>query len=326
MDIFKSTFSLIALTSLSLTSVPLVSGELIIESDFESVVNEDATPTSSPTVDYIFGTNYLEFWQTHDSGTSIVSSCNDKGAYEGNQFWHLQFQIGYFDPCLGTTTTSVNTHSNIGDDFVYPEGVQNRVILEEAVTSDTLIVRFYFRTTGDWTSRNPTDGGGGLKFIRVFGNGSFGDSAAALIKIRNDDDSTDPTWNLFDPSSAPYNHYHHAGVDVQDGEWHSIVFKVTLNNTTGANGNITSTFWIDDWDMLNAGHSQTITAQVFGDRFKIIELFANWSADYAEYPMGIDIDKLEVWDGSPNPRPAAPVLHVSDLRGSPWASTYNNSL
>jgi hypothetical protein len=308
MNIFKSIYSLMVLISISLTSLPLVSGELIIESDYESTLITDAYPTSAPTSDYIFGTSHLEFWEAHDRGTSIISNCDGKGPYEGNQYWHLQFQVNYHDPCLGTTTTSVNTHSNIGDNFTYPQGTQNRVILEDAVTSNTMIVRFYFRTTGDWTSRNNTDGGGGLKFIRVFGNGGYGDSAAALIKIKNDGDSTDPTWNLYDPSGAPYNHYHYAGVDVQDGNWHSIVYKVTLNNTTGSNDNITSTFWIDDWDMRRAGHSQTLTAPSFGSRFKIIELFANWSADQAEYPMGIDVDKLEVWNGSPNPPPSAPVL------------------
>jgi hypothetical protein len=300
MKVHKSRNSLLALILSSFTSSPLFSGDLIIESGFENALHSDVTSTSAPADDYIFGTNYLTYWRTHDRGTSIISSCNGQGAYEGNQYWHLQFQEEYYDPCLGTTTVSVNTHSNIGGDFAYPEGSQNRVILEEVVTSNTMVVRFYFRTTGDWTSSNDIDGGGGLKFIRVFGNGGWGDSAAALIKIKNDEDSTDPTWNLYDPSGPPFSHYNFAGVDVQDGNWHSIVYKVTINNATGDTGNITSTFWIDDWNMAGGGLSQTITASKFGDRFKIIELFANWSADQAEYPMGIDIDKLEVWNGLPD--------------------------
>ncbi|MCG7985949.1 MAG: hypothetical protein JAZ20_14595 [Candidatus Thiodiazotropha weberae] len=308
MNSYRWIYRFIALISISLASLPLVSGEMIIESGFEGTMHTDVSATSAPADNYLFGSNHLAFWETHDRGSSILSNCDGLRAYEGTNYWHLQFQENYFDPCLGTTTVSVNAHSNIGESFVYPQGTQNRVVLEDAVTSNTMIVRFYFRTTGDWTSRNNTDGGGGLKFIRVFGNGSFGDNAAALIKIRNDGDSTNPTWNLYDPSAPPFNHYHFAGVDVQDGRWHSIVFKVTINNTTGSAGNITSTFWVDDWDMRGSGHTQLITAPDFGSKFKIIELFANWSADQAEYPMGIDIDKVEVWNGSPNPPPSAPLL------------------
>ncbi|MEW8627044.1 MAG: hypothetical protein AB2551_14925 [Candidatus Thiodiazotropha sp.] len=326
MKLTKSFCSLFLLVSTSLSGLPLVAGELLIESDFENPLHSDVPATSAPADNYIFGTNHLAFWDMHVKGTGIISSCDGKGPYEGNQYWHLQFQEGYYDPCLGTTTVSVNTHSNIGQDFAYPQGTQNRVVLEEAATSDTLTVRFYFRTTGDWTSNNDTDGGEGLKFIRVFGNGGYGDRAAALIKLKNDNDSLDPTWNLYDPGSPPYNHLHFAGVDVQDGDWHSIVFKVTRNNATGDSGNITSTFWIDDWDMSGEGISQTITAPIFGNRFKNIELFANWSADQAEYPMGIDIDKLEVWDGVPDSAPYSYTILNPRLKSSAVVSLADNNV
>ncbi len=296
--ISNSIFKKIVLVTLILFNVNLIFAELVIESGFEGFNNQSGL--MAPADNYLFGTNYLSFWETHDAGTSILSQCGGLGAYEGSYYWHLQFYTGATDPCLGTTPTSVNSHSNIGEDYLYPQGTQNRVNLQDVITSDTMVVRFYFRTTGDWTSNNPTDAGGGLKFIRVFGTGGTGDPAAALLKLNNDGDDTDSEWKLFDPSGTSWtdiNNPHTVNIDVQDGEWHSVVFKVTRNDDQG---NLTVTFWVDDWNMQGEGITENIVSPDFGGGFNLIELFANWSANYPDFPMGIDIDKVEVWNGLPD--------------------------
>jgi hypothetical protein len=172
-----------------------------------------------------------------------------------------------------------------------------------------MTVRFSFRLTGDWTSANDAaDNGGGLKFIRVNGNGRVGDEAGALIKLRLDGDSTDPRWNLYDPGTHR-NTYFRTGVNIKDGNWHTMSFRVVLNNTSNSSNNVTMTFWVDDWNMQGQGQSHTVTCSNFGTGFYSNELFTNWSASTPVNPMGMDLDNLEVWDGLPFPPPSPPTLN-----------------
>jgi hypothetical protein len=281
-------------------------GTLIIDSSFEEVTG--LTGSQEPVDNYIFATSYESYWLAHIAGTEVISNCDGRRAYDGNYYWHLNFYTGATDPCLGTRPTSVNSHSNVGVDRAYPTGAQYQRDLTQATLSDTITIRFYFRVTGNWTSSNGTDGGGGLKFIRVYGNGPSGDNSAALLKYRNDGDSTDPRWYVYDPGRSPHYSNVSTGINTQDGEWHSIAYKVRINNTNNTSGNIDTTFWVDDWNMRGPGYSTTITASTFGSDFRSIELFANWSADPVDDDMGIDIDKFEVWDGTPFPPPAPPTL------------------
>lgn len=273
----------------------IANANLVISAGFEEVNGESGV--NAPTDNYPFGTSYATFWDIHIAGTEVVSDCSGRTAFEGNHYWHLQFRSGHLDPCLGTIPTSVNSHSNIGQDFAYPMGTQNRTNLDEVITSDTMTIRFVFRTTGNWTATNPVDNGGGLKFIRVFGNGGWGDDAAALLKTLNDGDRQDSRWYVHNPA-GPHT-THDTGIDTQDGDWHSVVYAVHINNRTGSEDNITATFWIDDWEMSGPGYSETITSSAFGTNFRTIELFANWSANYPVDDMGLDIDQIEVWNGLP---------------------------
>ncbi|MEW8506768.1 MAG: hypothetical protein AB2598_08665 [Candidatus Thiodiazotropha sp.] len=295
-----------ALAGLLALSSASHAGTLVLEHGFENLTGQSGS--SAPTVNYPFGTSYLEYWNRHDAGTDVISNCEGRRAYEGSNYLHLQFRPGA-DPCLSQNAIYQNNYLQFGQNFNYPTGDQDRSEFQDTVTSNTMIVRFYFRLTGDWSASNDAaDNGGGLKFIRVNGNGRVGDEAGALIKLRLDGDSTDPRWNLYDPGTFR-NTYFRTGVNIKDGNWHSMSFKVVLNRTDNSTNNVTMTFWVDDWDMNGPGHSHTVTCSNFGTGFYSNELFTNWSASTPVNPMGMDLDKLEVWDGLPFPPPSPPQVY-----------------
>jgi hypothetical protein len=276
-------------------------GTLLASYDFGNPTGQSGT--YAPSENYPFSTGTLERWTNHTLRSEVITGCDGDGPYSGTHFYHHQFMMGYADPCLGTTTTStdMNSRCNIGMNLAYPLGSQDTFVLEGAAQTNTLVFRCRFRCTGNWTSQNNVvDSGGGLKFVRIFGDGGDGDSAAALLKLENDGDSTDPAWNLYDPV-PPHNFKFYSGIDVQDGEWHTVCFRAVRNADDGSEGNVTTTFWIDDWDMAGPGQSNTITCSLYGADFKYIELFANFSGTgaYPDYPISIDVDYIEVWDGMP---------------------------
>lgn len=292
-----------ALLTLSTTTF---AGTLVLSHGFENLTGQSGEYAQAE--NYPFGTDHLVFWNYHDDGTDIISNCEGRQAVDGENYLHVQFLPGAADPCLAQRATYGNNHLSFGQDFQYPRGLQERTKFDTAIESDTMTVRFHFRLTGDWTAtNNPVDAGGGLKFVRVFGNDgrSSSDQAAALIKLRLDGDSTDPRWNLYDPETFRST-YFRTGVNIKDGNWHTMSFKVKRNNNSNSTGNITMSFWVDDWDMNGPGYSHTITCSDFGTAFYVNELFPNWSAQIPVNPMGIDLDNLEVWDGLPFPPPSPP--------------------
>ncbi len=167
------------------------------------------------------------------------------------------------------------------------------------ITSNIQVVRFYFRTTGTWKTQIKTTGGnmGYLKFIRVYGSAGEGDDACAHLHL-SARDNTDTQFRFWDPGGRVWNIFN-SGVDLQDGDWHSVVFKVTRNNNTGATGNITMEAWFDDWGMTGDGHPTVTTSPTFGDNFQRTVFPGNWSATFPSTAMGIDIDNIEIWNGVP---------------------------
>jgi hypothetical protein len=129
---------------------------------------------------------------------------------------HLQFKPAAEDPCFQQPPTYPNNYLQMGLNFNYPEGDQNRTVFEEVFSTNTMVVRFSFRLTGDWTAANSNaDRGMGLKFIRVNGDGRTGDDSAALLKLRLDGDDPSPRWSIYDPSNDTTHHFD-PGVNIKD--------------------------------------------------------------------------------------------------------------
>lgn len=277
-------------------TVPSGGGTLVIDYGFEDFVAYDGN--NSPAPGYIFSTSSTTFWSRHINSTHVVQSSCDT-PYAGTYYHHTQWCTTVSDPCLGGTATYPNPYNQIGVNGTYPLGTKDTTDLDTAITSDTCLIRFYFRCSDDWTSaQTGIDGGGGLKFVRMYGNGGIGDDSTVLLKMRNDDDSTDPRLGIFDPSTSSTTMYS-TGINYQDGDWHSVVFKGTRNNDTNSANNATLSVWIDDWDMVGTPIEQTITCPLLGDAWGFIALGQNWSAMVPPNLMSMDVDKVEVWDGIP---------------------------
>ncbi len=119
--------------------------------------------------------------------------------------------------------------------------------------------------------------------------------------MQNNGDSIDPALNIFNPSGDPsFNNYFRSGINLQDGNWHSVVMRSVRNNNTNSTNNITVTVWFDDWNMEGVGHEQIITVPGADSNYSHIELCGNWSASYADELISMDIDKVEIWDGIPS--------------------------
>jgi hypothetical protein len=291
-----------------------IGGTRLLYNNFSVGVVEDPPYGEPPCSNYPFGTNHglpadhSAYWYRHIHSTSVISDCNGRSAYSGTHYFHKQWHTDSVDLCLEEAADYINSYIQTGSVFQYPTANQNLLELSSEMETNTLVTRFRFRLTDEWTSAQTTgntpetnlDYGGGLKFIRVFGDGGYGDRAAALLKLRNDGDSTDPGWYTYDPSLTTSNTRIHTGINIKDGNWHSIVFAVTMNNTTNAQGNITTRWWLDDWNAQGEPQeTRTFWAEEWGEGFHIVELFANWSACHPLTWIGIDIDDFELRDGEP---------------------------
>jgi hypothetical protein len=285
-----------------------IGGTRLLYNNFSAGVVETPSYGEPPCNNYPFGTNHDSYWDRQIHSTGVVSDCSGRTAYSGTHYFHKQWHTGAVDPCLGEAAAYVNSYLQAGIVTAYPTVNQDPLELSSQMETNTLVTRFRFRLTGEWSSAQSTgstpqthiDYGGGLKFIRVFGRGGSGDRAAALLKVRNDEDSTDPRWHTYDPSHGTSNTHIRTGINIKDGNWHSVVFAVTMNNTTNAQGNITTRWWLDDWNAQGEPQeTRTISATQWGDGFRYVELFANWSNSGIQDLIGIDIDELELRDGEP---------------------------
>jgi hypothetical protein len=288
--IFIAIFFTIATQSLA--------GTKIIDYGYEDWVGWDGD--NSPAPGYIHTTDYAVYWQDHMNSTLVVTENAYCGsAYEGSHYFHIQFNTAISDPCLGRTATTTNNKGSIGANGTYPLGSKDTTQFS-SITSNTITIRFYFRTSGDWTSNQATiDNGGGLKFIRLYAGDGAEDDSSILLKMTNDGDSTDPLLKYYNPSNYTLIDFR-SGVNFQDGGWHSIVLRVVRNNDTNSTDNITMTTWIDDWGMAGAGYSGTITVPDADNNYTHMELAGNWSVQSADELMSMDIDKFEIWDGLPD--------------------------
>jgi hypothetical protein len=280
-----------------LTPYASIAANKVIDYGFEDFSGYDGNNAPGP--GYIFSTSYQEYWQTHINSTHVISNCNGKTPYHGNYYFHAQFYTGAEDTCLGGVSSSVNTRGNIGVNLEYPLGLKDTTELRTDIKGNTLTIRLQFRVTGNWDSTNAAiDGGGGHKFIRVYGGDGSGDDSSAILKLLNDGDDSSPRMVFYLDSIG--NAYREVGVNWQDGNWHPIVLRITRNNDTNESQNVTMTVWVDDWDMQGDGVSVTGTAGDFGSAFSHIALASNWSAQYPTSLLGYDIDDIEVWDGEPD--------------------------
>lgn len=284
-------------------STPVWAATKLIDYGFE-----DWTGNADTTSGYLVSSSESGYWTIHKNVTEVFETgdCVDRAAHTGSYFWHQNYSTA--TSSCGSITGSAQGYNNIGYNAFYPSGSGDSTDLETDIDSNTGVVRFYFRTVGNWKTQVKTGGGnmGYLKFIRFWSTGGAADSAAAHLHLRVRD-NTNTTFFLADESGADFwGTQYTAGVDLIDGNWHSVVFKVVRNNDTQATGNVTKTVWFDDWDMTGDGTSRTVTEATFSNHFEKVSITGNWSATFPSTFMGIDIDDIEVWDGLPTAGSASP--------------------
>ena len=283
-----------------LISVPVFAGTKIIDYGFEDHTGEKGN--ASPGNGYIFGTSYEDYWRTHLSCVECISNGDPDAvgnAYEGTKYLHIEKYMGGTDDLLNDTCGSTNARANFGGgDYAYPTGTSDTTNIANAVKSNTITIRFYMRTTGSWKSgQGSIDSGGGHKFIRVYGGNGSGDDSSVILKLTYDGSDPTPRVVLWTDGNA----WKEVGVDWQDGNWHPWCFQVVRNNDTNSNNNVTANVWVDNWNMAGSPNAtDTGTAGDFGNRFHHVAFSSNWSAQYPLTFMGYDIDKFEVWDGTPS--------------------------
>lgn len=173
-------------------------------------------------------------------------------------------------------------------------------VLSDDIKSNTTTIRFKFRLTGHWKApeNSHMSQNGGQNFIGLYEEGGFEETSSAILKLLNGD-NINTRYSMINISPAQV-HYYETGIDLQDGNWHSVSFRVVRNNNSNQADNATVTVWWDDWDLSGNGQSLTVTIPDFGSRFHHIALGSNWSNRYANSDMGMDINTFEVWDGMPN--------------------------
>ena len=256
----------------------------------------------SPAVGWIFSQPAESYFYDNSDSTIVVgggSSCDDNRPYNGQYYYHTQFNTSRTDPCLGRTASSLNHRMYIGYGGSYPTGTKDSAIFQEIVPSKTETLRFKFRVTGDWSSaQSGIDEGGGMKFIRqAIGRSYFSDSNNILVKLLNDGDSTYPKFGIYNYGSNSTTYYT-PKVNWQDGEWHSFTMKAVNTGSL----EYTVSIYLDDWEM--AGSPLGVRVVTMGssesDGFYSISLNGNWSAKYPSNLMGMDFDNFEVWDGTPD--------------------------
>lgn len=294
-------------------SSPLFAGTRIIYTGFEDFTSW--SPPASPAESWPFGSHYAENITVQSQTMLVVQSGNTDCAGDaqvGNSYLHIQKNTTSFDACLNGTASSVNTEANVGAaQYAYPTGLRHpgRV---DSIQSNTLVVRLYFRATGEWSSgQGAIDGGGGHKFIRVYGGNGSGDDSTAMLKLPYDGSDSTPRMIFYMPSEG--NVWREVAVDWQDGNWHAIGFKVTRNNNDNSENNVTLEVWVDNWDMVGEPNAAlTGTVPDFGSAFDHIAFSSNWSNRYPPLLLGYDIDEFEVWDGEVETA-ATPPLMTSPL-------------
>ena len=289
---------------------------------------EDWTGDADTTPGYIYGSDYLEYWNAHKAATEIIlngdSDCVGD-AHSGDYYFHQQIQgspnVPLFDACGDIEHGSVQAYNQVVSDANYPPDSGNDIDLLESINSDTMLTRFWFRTTGNWKTQIKTTGGnmGYNKFIRFITAGHGG--VLIMLRVRDEPTTTFYIWD----STDLFSHQFDSGIDLTDGEWHSIVVRSVVNNRDP--GSVTQTVWWDDWEMEGDGFSREVfvggleSGGIF--RMNIID---NWSATYPTTLMGIDIDDIEVWDGLPGEFIRADVDQNSYINTTDAMLTLRNSL
>ncbi len=261
---------------------------------------EDWTGDAATTPNYFSSTSYSTYWDTHILATEVVQSgdenCNFREAQEGDYYYHQNFFSGGQDDCLGTTPIGIYPHTNIGINLKNPPDPKSNFNLATDILTGEMLIRFYFRTTGDW----PNAVTNFMKFIRVYGDGV----SSAIFHISDDGTTFDFTDHPYpdneDPSWGDYHNIFTAPINWNDGEWHSISLTIEILNNNEA-PNIAMSAWWDDWDMVGeADGFANVYHSGYGDDFSHISLFVNWGATYPDTSMGLDMDNMEIWDGLPS--------------------------
>lgn len=274
---------------------------------------EDFTGDVETTPGYIFSTNESAYWDAHKASTFIRAGSFNSGArpaHSGSYYFHRQFNTQHADLYLngGGVATSINAYCNVGINGTYPLASGSSLSLPTAIASKHVFVRFYFRCTDNWKNQIATDGNSlsssYYKFVVLSGNGPVGDQGSAFVHLMCGGtgaglpgNETDTRFLLYDVSTANYQTIA-SGIDLQDGNWHSACVQFSLNNDTGSVGNLTTSVWFDDWDIVySAKGSRTTTSIDFGTGFRLLQTGVNFSARYPDTLMGIDIDYIEIFNG-----------------------------
>jgi len=229
---------------------------------------EDWTGNAETTPNYFSSNNSTTYWLDHETATEVVTSgnsnCGNRNAYSGNFYFHQNFYEGGSDPCLGTTPRSINPHTNIGFNGPIPEDPKNNFEISNEWMSDTMTVRFYFRTTDDW----PNAVTNYMKFIRVYGGGN----SSQILHLSDDGttfDITDhPHPDNVNPGWADYHNIFTAPINWNDHNWHSVTMVLKRLNDINTAPNLEIKVWWDDWDMgqVADGTAETYVSD-FGKSF-----------------------------------------------------------
>jgi len=200
-----------------------------------------------------------------------------------------------------------NAYMNIGLNSTYPTGTKETATLS-SITSGVCVIRFYFRCTDTWETNvgaPGVNGGvlGNLKWLRFYGNsGSQADTDGCFVHVTrgHDTNAEGSSFRILDYSNDCTWHYYRTGVDIQDGNWHSCCTKITRLNTTNTNPNLNTKVWWDDWDMSGDPKcDRNVYHSTWGTNFSYLSMHQNWSGTVPQLAMGIDLDKVEVWDDAP---------------------------
>lgn len=256
---------------------------------------EDYTGDVETSPDYIFTATASTYWSNHVNSTQVVSNCDAKTAYAGTYFLHRQFNTAIEDTCLGAVSESINDHGNVGLNGSYPTTAYgDNTQFRTEVTSDTMVVRYYVRSTGNWGAQG---GLGYCKFFRLYGNGGSADDASIITHLTI---YAGGRVAIYDPSLVSYGTWVTLPVSIYDGNWHAYAIRMIINNKTNSTGNITTAIWYDDYYLTGSPLlTRTITCPDFGTNFSYFAFAQNWSATYPTALMGMDIDNVQVWDGMP---------------------------
>ena len=255
---------------------------------------EDYTGDVETTPGYIFTGSASTYWDDHLASTEVVSNCNGETAHSGTYYLHQNFYTGGTDACLGGAPSSVNDHGNVGLNSTYPTtGYGDNTQFSTDITSDTLVVRFYLRTQGNWASVSPA---GNCKFTRTYGTGGGADNSSLITHYNT---SANAVY-IYDPSIISYGTGATLTTSLYNGNWHGMAVMIVINNHTNSSGNITASVWWDDYDMSGSPIlTRTVTCPAWGSAFNYFDFWQNWSATYPTGSMGIDVDDIQVWDGFP---------------------------